>query len=532
MKKYIIINLIILALALTFSVVIGLFLIKDLGVFDASAAIIDKVPPKIFNSKIFDITATSSTITWQTDEQADSLVNYGLNKRYGMVRDPFFDKIEHTIVLDDLLPGTSYYFRIISADASGNQVISNDFTFITEEVEELKEEYQKEGKYPGEFEEPGEYPGTYDEEGEYKYPLMEEIEAEELTKILEMVERIEEEKILEVVERQIRQKAQEVVEPIVIIFDQVDVEVGTDYAIINWRTTKEANSIVALVTEGDFDSSASDPYVWEEGRYDEGVLGHRVEIDGLTPATTYHFQVSSETSLGLVVKSDDKVFTTRSILPEIYNISVTKVEEDSATFTFVTNVPCSSLIEYTDMDTTETRMEGNSNLATVHSVRLTNLEFDTYYSALITVENEYGEEAESSPLIFLTIKDEAAPVISKINTESTLYPGAENRVQTIISWETDELAICQLFYHQGLAPLKEVDRLPIEIDFVQKHVQVTTNLLPATVYKFWMECFDDVENKTISEDFIMLTPTREQNIIDIILRNFETTFGWVKGLTR
>ena len=135
-------------------------------------------------------------------------------------------------------------------------------------------------------------------------------------------------------------------------------------------------------------------------------------------------------------------------------------------------------------------------------------------------------------MIFLTIKDEAPAVISKITTESTLYPGAENRVQTIISWETDELAVCQLFYHQGLAPLKEVDSLPLEIDFAQKHVQVTTNLLPATVYKFWMECFDDVENKTISEDFIMLTPTREENIIDIILRNFETTFGWVKGFNR
>jgi len=529
MKKYFFINLIILVLALIISGLVGLFLVKNLRILDVSAKVNDKIPPTIYNSKITDITATSSKITWQTDEEADSLVNYGLNKRYGMVRDPFFDKIKHEIFLDDLLPDTTYYFRLISADADGNQMISNDFSFATKRVEERKQEFDKDKEYPGEFDEPGDYPGRYDKEGEFQFPLDEEIEAEEFTEILEMIERIDDERILEVIEKQIQQQAQEVAEPLVIIFDEVLVEAGIDYAIINWRTNKPANSIVSLVQEDDFSAEVANPYVWEEGKYDERVNEHRVEITGLAPATIYHFKISSETGLGITVESEDKVFSTKSILPEIYNISVTKIEEDSATITFVTNVPCSSLIEYRNMDTSDTKMDGNSNLATIHSVRLTDLAFDTYYSAVITVENEAGDKTQSSPLIFLTIKDEAPPVISKINTESTLYPGADNKVQTIISWETDEPSVCQLFYHQGLAPLKEVDKLPAETDYTQKHIQVTVNLLPATVYKFWIECFDDTENKSISDDFIMLTPVREESIIDIILKNFETTFGWVKG---
>lgn len=531
MKKYFFINLIILVLALIISGLIGLFFVKNLEIMDVSAKVNDKIPPTIFNSKITDITATSSRITWQTDEEADSLVNYGLNKRYGMARDPFFDKTEHEVFLDDLLPDTTYYFRLISADSDGNQMISNDFSFVTKMVEEKRQEFDKDKEYLGEYDEPGEYPGQYDEEGEFEFPLQEEIEADEFTEILELIERIQDERILEVIEQQIQQQAQEVVEPLVIIFDEVLIEVGTDYAIINWNTNKRANSIVSLVAEADFSASVADPYAWEEGKYDERTTEHRVEVTGLSPATIYHFKISSETGLGIAVESDDKVFITKSILPEIYNISVTKIEEDSATITFVTNVPCSSLIEYTNMDTSETKMEGNSGLTTIHSLRLTNLEFDTYYSAVISVENVAGDEAQSSPLIFLTIKDEAPPVISKINTESTLYPGADNKVQTIISWETDEPSVCQLFYHQGLAPLKEVDTLPAEIDFTQKHIQVTVSLLPATVYKFWLECFDDVENKSISDDFIMLTPIREESIIDIILKNFETTFGWVKGLS-
>ena len=39
-------------------------------------------------------------------------------------------------------------------------------------------------------------------------------------------------------------------------------------------------------------------------------------------------------------------------------------------------------------------------------------------------------------------------LISKVNTESTIYPGSDNKIQTIASWETDEPSKCQLFYHR------------------------------------------------------------------------------------
>jgi hypothetical protein len=219
-------------------------------------------------------------------------------------------------------------------------------------------------------------------------------------------------------------------------------------------------------------------------------------------------------------------------LPEIYNISLAKIEEDAVTITFTTNIPCSSLVEYTNLDNNDTRMEGSTAYTTVHSVRLTNLKYDTYYSAMITVESEAGEKTKSAPITFLTTKDEVAPVISKVKTESTLYAGSDNKVQTIVTWETDEAAICQFFFHQGLVAPDKVDELPLEKDYTQKHTQVTANLLPSTVYKFWVECYDDVENKGRSADFIILTPTREESIIDIILKNFESTFGWVKSFNK
>ena len=64
------------------------------------------------------------------------------------------------------------------------------------------------------------------------------------------------------------------------------------------------------------------------GEPDEYVLEHEVVVNGLTPATTYHFQVSSRSQLDLEGKSGDKTFKTKSILPEIYNIHLSKIEEE------------------------------------------------------------------------------------------------------------------------------------------------------------------------------------------------------------
>jgi hypothetical protein len=532
MKRYLlIINIVLLFLALVVSLIVGLFLLSNFRATPASAAaapVNDKIPPIIFNSKIDNITASSATILWQTDKQADSLVNYGLNRSYGLARDPIFDKTSHKIILDELLPATTYFFRIISTDDEGNQAISSDFSFVTPGTENAQVSQQP-GQYPGSSQNQGQQsPGSSEQTGQQS-PGNSDSVKQQVTQILEQINKVTDTKALEVIQKQIQEQARQVTQKLEIIFDQVDVETGVDYAIVRWKTSEEASSIVSLVTEKDYNINNANTYVWQEGNYEEQVTDHAVRVNGLTPSTTYHFQVSSKTILGVAAESTDKVFVTKSILPEIYNITVAKIEETAATINFATNIPCSAFIAYTNLDTGEAKMQGSSDYSIVHSIRIDNLNYDTYYSALITAESEAGDKVQSPPFTFLTIRDVVPPVISKVNTESTLYPGADTKVQTIVSWETDEEAVCQFSFHQGFNAAEKVDVLPIEADYTKKHVTVTTNLLPSTVYKFWVECYDKVQNKTRTSDYIMLTPTREQNIFDIILKNFESTFGWVNG---
>lgn len=491
---------------------------------------VDKIPPQISDIAVADITPTSTTITWKTDKEADSLVNFNISRDYGITRDSALVK-EHKLVIPELNPSQQYYYRVIAVDKNGNQNISNDFVFTTKDLETKTpppETTPPDTTTPPETETPTENLGPgrgAGEGGGYKEPPQ---DAELIKETLSILDQIDNEESLSLIESKIQQVAEEKAKPPVITGDFAKVEVGIDYAKVTWKTDKESNSIVALASDAEYAPNSANPYRWKEGEPNQMVLVHEVTVTGLRPATTYHYQVTSKSSLGLEGVSEDNTFKTKSILPEIFNINISKVQEDSATIDFNTNVPCSSIIEYTDLSTNATKLEGSTAVVNTHSIQLKNLKFDSYYSAIIKVENEQGEKTVSQPITFTTIKDIQPPLISKVNTESTLYPGTENKTQTIISWRTDEGSMCQFFYGQGLASSKDASTLPKEEDYITNHVQVVTEFQPATVYKFWIECLDKTKNRSKSEDYTMLTPAREQSILDLIIKNFEGTFGWLK----
>ena len=67
-------------------------------------------------------------------------------------------------------------------------------------------------------------------------------------------------------------------------------------------------------------------------------------------------------------------------------------------------------------------------------------------------------------------------------------------------------------------------------EYNTRHVEVVVDFAPATVYQFWLDCEDVAGNTIKSENFVLFTPIQEKNIIDLILENFQSTFGWVKNI--
>ncbi|MEK7995909.1 MAG: fibronectin type III domain-containing protein, partial [Planctomycetota bacterium] len=92
----------------------------------------DTTPPTLSNITATGVTLTTATITWQTDEPANSFIQYGTGTLYGnsLLNTTF--TTSHSLTLTDLIPGTLYHYRVTSADALGNSAMSEDFTFTTQ----------------------------------------------------------------------------------------------------------------------------------------------------------------------------------------------------------------------------------------------------------------------------------------------------------------------------------------------------------------------------------------------------------------
>ncbi len=483
-------------------------------------------PPVITSININEVTATSSTISWTTDKESDSLINYSLSRDYGTIRIPESIK-EHKLIIPDLLPDKFYYFRIVSSDGNGNQSISNDLSFVT----------SADSVAPAPVK-PEENPmkqnlGDGNGAGQGGDTSLPKNEQDIVNQVVQLLDKVSSEDSLSLIESKLDQEAQEKAAPPVISGDFAKIEVGTDWATISWKTDKDANSIVSYVNDSEYNTKTTNPYRVNQGEPNEMVQQHKITIKGLSPATTYHYRVSSKSALDLQSVSEDSTFKTKSILPEIFNASVSKAEEDAATIEFSTNVPCSAVVEYTDLNTNIVKLEGSPLLVTSNSIRIKELKFDTYYSAVIKVENEQGEKTVGVPLTFKTIKDIVPPVISSVKAKSNLDQGTDN-TQTIVNWRTDEPAICQLLYKTGStetgdsADKKEANNKNKDLDYVSNHIQVLMDFKMASVYKYWIECSDKTGNKIKSDNYTILTPVREQSILDIILKNFEGTFGWLK----
>jgi parallel beta-helix repeat protein len=92
----------------------------------------DTTPPIISNIIATEITRREATISWNTDEAATSLVEYGLTPSYGSSTDLDTNLVtDHSQRLTKLHPHTLYHYRARSKDRAGNEAISQDYTFTT-----------------------------------------------------------------------------------------------------------------------------------------------------------------------------------------------------------------------------------------------------------------------------------------------------------------------------------------------------------------------------------------------------------------
>lgn len=456
-------------------------------------------PPVISGVYVASSTNNSATIVWTTNKASDSTVNFGKQPHYGILRVPGYTTTQHSVTLDDLDASTIYHFRVSSSDEMGNQGVSGDYVFVSGGFQDIEN--------------------------------IQQVTSQEQQTIVgqaaDAISKITDPEALKIVQTEITNQAQDLLRPPEVIGAARAIDITSTEAKIIWATSRDSNSIVHYSTEGQWNGN---DYAQTMAVLEDSTKDHEVLLTGLRAATTYHFQVQSEDEFGLSGSSEDTVFITKSPIPTIENVQIIKIEEDSATFAWSTDIPAAGQVIFENTVTGEIRSEGSPEFLTTQTVRITNLTLGVTYVAVVHAENEQGEPSESEPITFTTIRDEEPPIISRVNNESTLYPGAETRIQTIVSWGTDEPSFCAMYYSEGLAPAENATEMDANTEPTVDHVRVVTEFLPSTVYKFWVVCEDRSGNSLRSEDFVLFTPEKEKSIIDIILENFEGTFGWVKNI--
>lgn len=119
------------------------------------------------------------------------------------------------------------------------------------------------------------------------------------------------------------------------------------------------------------------------------------------------------------------------------------------------------------------------------------------------------------------------PEITQVRTTTSLIPDRVNTVQTIISWKTDKPASSQvLFADIGQADFKELT--DGDSVLIKEHVAITTNLKPGSYYRIKVLSVDAGGHATESDIYTIMTPKPKESIVDLILSNLESTFGFLK----
>jgi len=233
-------------------------------------------------------------------------------------------------------------------------------------------------------------------------------------------------------------------------------------------------------------------------------------------------------------KSKDFAFKTDKELLEISKYTVQQISDEKVIFKWVTNTEADSTVKYTPYRNGELAVEEyitktNEAATTIHEVEIDNFEAGVIYDVELISQDIENNITTKTIEGFETSGNDLPPIISQVQTSSAISPGKNIKVQTIISWLTNELATSKVYYQKGIiAPEQNLsESTKLDSSYTKKHVAVINSFEPGTVYSFRIESIDSGGNTSLSKTYTILSPKQEESVFQVIMGNFESIFGWV-----
>jgi outer membrane lipoprotein-sorting protein len=326
----------------------------------------DTTAPVISGVAASNITTTSATITWTTDELATSQVEYGLTTSYGSTT-PLNSTLvtSHSISLPALTSGTTYHYRVKSKDASNNQAVSGDYTFTTASA------------------------------GDTTPPLISGVSASGIT---------------------------------------------TSTATITWTTDELAISKVEYGLTTGYGSTAFP-------MSPAPVTNHSISLSGLTAGTTYHYRVISRDASANEAASGDHTFTTTSagepiiaFGPASFSFSATEGGANPSNQTLniwnsgsgILNWSVSDNADWLTLNPTNGTSTGEHDPVTL-SVDISGMSTGTH-NATITISAPGATNTPQTASVTLTINAAGAPELPGTYSYSIEYSDSDGNTMTTECW--------------------------------------------------------------------------------------------------
>ncbi len=477
----------------------------------------------ITDISVEDIRAKTVRVQWSTSDDATGFVyvDSGNAATAAPMGSAQTYARSHSIQLDALAPRTRYYFSILATNKCGMISRSARKAFMTSEYTNEDEARDSLRAY------------LLSEASRRKDEVLKMMSAlapvtQQLVKSfvsgLSGVSSAEQSSALRIAQEEFKK-------PTVLLDVEPDISLADTSATIRWTSPTKTTSLIAYASESEY--KPEQPFVYSKQAGDKlaYTTAHEVVLTDLRPFTTYHYQIIGEAEDGAGVMGIHRTFGTLPVQPIFTEIKIDEVTEYSALVTWQTNIPTNTSITVQEYDTGVERIIVDPSYVQIHRNKITNLKEKTKYTVSVAAQTERGEEVRSQPETFQTSPDGEKPEISTVRTKLSLASGSKESVQAVISWATNEVASSIVEYAEG-ARLSgpSVEQSPIVEDQTTNHVVVISRLRPATIYTFQAVSIDQAGNRGQSKQFKIFTPRKEESVLELILKNFEASFGFLKGI--
>ena len=275
------------------------------------------------------------------------------------------------------------------------------------------------------------------------------------------------------------------------IVTEPSVSVKASSANISWTVDRASTSAVRFGTQ-ESDMARVQINSTEE-------TSHSVNLAGLTPATTYYYQLQSLDNFRDYT-SDSAFSVTYSLTtlpaPSIQDLTVSNITIRSAEITFETSSASATTINYGATTAYGSILE-NTSATTLHTTKLTSLEAGTSYHLKITGTDIDGNSLVSDDYVFDTLP---MPKISDLTVQPD-YLGPNPGIK--INWKTNVETSSSVEYipKQGNI-LEEKSKSALVAD----HEIILQGLTDSTSYRFYIYGTDQFGNTVRSDENSLDTP--------------------------